>query len=190
MLSWFDHLFAHYGAIAIALGAGLEGEAAVTAGGFFAHRGLIDVRLAAFGAFAGSFVVDQILFLSSRFGRERAYLQRLKQRPSVGRALGWIERRPTLFCIVFRFMYGLRIAGPLAIGISKVPVRRFIVLNAMSAAIWAVTFTYLGLQFGAAITDKARYFVTSHMLLFLCAVAIVSVCSFLVIRRRKVAVNS
>ncbi len=163
MLNGFNHLFEHYGAVAIALGAGLEGEAAVTAGGFLAHRGLIDPRLAALSAFVGSLAVDQLLFLSSRFHRERAYLQRFLQRRAVARALGLIERRPILFCIVFRFLYGLRIAGPLAIGGSTVPVRRFFPLNVISAAIWAMTFTYLGFRFGAAVLDTVVNFAAAHV---------------------------
>jgi len=187
MLNWFDHLFEHYGAAAIALGAGLEGEAAVTAGGFLAQRGLIDPRSAALCAFLGSFAVDQALFLSARFHRERAYLQRLLRRPAIGRALGLIDRHPTLFCLVFRFLYGLRIAGPLAIGVSSVPVRRFVVLNAISAAIWAATFTYLGFRFGAAVTGTALTFAKSHVPLLAGVLAIVvAVAGALwVLRRRK-----
>lgn len=78
MSGWFDHLFMPYGAVAVALGAGLEGEAAVTAGGFLAHRGLIYLRVAALCTFLGSFVVDQALFLSPRFQWERPYLQRAR----------------------------------------------------------------------------------------------------------------
>lgn len=36
-----------------------------------------------------------------------------------------------------RFMYGLRIAGPLAIGMSSVSWRRFFVLNLLGAIVWA-----------------------------------------------------
>lgn len=187
MSGWFDLLFMQYGAVAVALGAGLEGEAAVRAGGFLAHRGLIDLRVAALCAFLGSFVVDQALFLSARFQRERPYLQRARQRQAFGRALRLIERHPTTFCIVFRFMYGLRIAGPLAIGVSAVPIPRFIVLNAVSAMIWAAAFSYLGFRFGVAITGKILTFATDHAPILIAAVLVAIAGGVWVFQRHRIA---
>ena len=112
MLPTIDHLIVTYGGLAILLGAALEGEAAVTAGGFLAHRHLIEPALAALCAFAGSFVMDQIVFATGRFQRNRSYVQRARHKPRFGQALRFIERRPVIFCIVFRFIYGFRIIGP------------------------------------------------------------------------------
>ena len=184
VLAWFEHLFAQYGALAVALGAGLEGEAAVTAGGFLAHRGLIDLRLAIVSAFLGSFAVDQLLFLVARFQRERPFIQRARARPAFARALGMIERQPTLFCVVFRFLYGLRIAGPLAVGVSGVPVRRFVILNALSAILWATTFSYLGFRFGAAVTAQVGAFVTGRPLLVAGIILAASVSILLIVRHK------
>lgn len=43
-----------------------------------------------------------------------------------------------------RFMYGLRILGPIVIGVSDVPAWRFVLFNAIGAAIWALLITALG----------------------------------------------
>lgn len=185
MLTWFEQLFAQYGALAVALGAGLEGEAAVTAGGFLAHRGLIDLRLAMLSAFLGSFAVDQVLFLVARFQNKRALVQRARAKPAFVRALGMIERHPAMFCIVFRFLYGLRIVGPLAIGVSGVPVRRFIILNALSAVLWAITFTCLGFRFGAAVTDRVAAFVAGRLPLLGGAVTLIIASIVLITRCRN-----
>jgi membrane protein DedA with SNARE-associated domain len=48
-------------------------------------------------------------------------------------------------------MYGLRILGPIVIGMSEVPAWRFVVFNAIGAVIWAVTITALGFLFGHAL---------------------------------------
>ena len=150
MLPIIEHLIMTYGGAAIFLGAALEREAAVTAGGFLAHRHLIEPTLAALCAFAGSFVMDQIVFAAGRLQRRRSYVQRVRQKPRFDQALRFIERRPVIFCIVFRFIYGFRIIGPLAIGVSLIPARQFFVLNAVSAAVWASTFTFIGYHFGGA----------------------------------------
>ena len=185
MLNWFTHFFEQYGAFAIALGAGLEGEAAVTAGGYFAHRGLIDLKLTAFSAFLGSFIVDQALFLLARYQRDHWFVRAARKRSAFVRALQTIDRHPAVFCLVFRFLYGLRIAGPLALGVSDVPARRFIVLNAASAALWAATFSYLGYRFGAAITDRLLSFVTDHAPAIALAAGVVVLCGVTILRYRK-----
>lgn len=50
-----------------------------------------------------------------------------------------------------RFMYGLRTAGPVALGITRVPWRDFVVFNALGALVWAAVFSTLGYVFGKAI---------------------------------------
>ncbi|MNT63596.1 Inner membrane protein YohD [compost metagenome] len=50
-----------------------------------------------------------------------------------------------------RFLYGLRTVGPVALGVSQVPPLRFLVLNAIAAAIWAACFSLLGYAFGQTI---------------------------------------
>lgn len=45
-------------------------------------------------------------------------------------------------------MYGLRVAGPVAIGMSDMPAWRFILLNLVGAAIWAPLVTGVGYLFG------------------------------------------
>ena len=38
----------------------------------------------------------------------------------------------------FRFLYGLRTVAPFVIGMSNVPFKKFIFLNAVGALVWAV----------------------------------------------------
>ena len=56
-----------------------------------------------------------------------------------------------MFILGVRFLYGLRIAGPVILGSSKVPVLRFAVLNAIGAAVWAALIAGAGYLFGASI---------------------------------------
>jgi len=66
-----------------------------------------------------------------------------------------LERRPIGFVLGFRFLYGLRIVSPLAIGASALPLRRFVALNVCAAIIWGISFTALGYLFGSAIERVA-----------------------------------
>ncbi len=48
-----------------------------------------------------------------------------------------LERHPTGFILAFRFLYGMRTISPVIIGLSGVPFRKFLLLNAIAAGIWA-----------------------------------------------------
>ena len=50
-----------------------------------------------------------------------------------------------------RFLYGLRVAGPIAIGMSRVPWSRFLALNFVGAVCWAVLIGGLGYSTGHAL---------------------------------------
>ena len=138
----------HFGAIGVGLGAGLEGETAVLIGGIAAHHGLFSPFAAWIAAWLGSFLADQCFFLLGRWRRGSKWVRLVSAKPAFGRAIGLIERYPFAFCIVFRFIYGMRVAGPIAIGLSGVRARVFLLLNFISAAVWAAVFTALGFYFG------------------------------------------
>ena len=137
--------------LVIFAGAFSEGHTLVIAGGFFAHQGLLNVWLAFGSAFAGSFTADQLLFMAGRMFRERPFVVRAAGSSAGQKAFNFIERNPTGYILVFRFIYGLRLASPVALGITKVPAVRFTLLNILGAILWAAVFTGLGFFFGETI---------------------------------------
>lgn len=153
-----------HGVIGVALGAGAEGETAVVVGGGLARHGLFHPMAAAIAAALGSFVADQLFFFLGRMRREAKLVRQVVAKPVFARALALIDRRPLLFCLGFRFVYGLRIAGPIAIGVSLVPTSRFVVLNLLSAAIWGSIFTAIGYSFGRIFESYIRRLLTPEHL--------------------------
>lgn len=80
--------------------------------------------------------------------RESAFVRKITAKRAFGRALRWIDENTLLFCFAFRFIYGLRIAGPAALGVSRVRFRVFVPLNLISAVLWGTVFTFVGYHFG------------------------------------------
>jgi membrane protein DedA with SNARE-associated domain len=64
---------------------------------------------------------------------------------------GWLRRYGTVFVLGFRFLYGLRSVTPVLLGASRYSARRFLGLNVVGAALWAVSFGYLGYGVGASL---------------------------------------
>ncbi len=130
-------LIQSYGYLAVAVGTFLEGETVLLVAGAAASRGHLSllgvVAVAAVASFAG----DQLcFFLGRRYGnRILARYPSLVARTTRARAL--LERHNLPVILSIRFLYGLRIAGPIAIGMSGVSWLRFFVLNAIGAMAWA-----------------------------------------------------
>ena len=111
-----------YGYLAVFVGTLLEGESILLAAGFAAHRGLLDLPVVIVVAVLGATLGDQLAFLLGRW-KGRALIARFpslaKQQPRVHDLL---ERHATLFILTLRFLYGLRIAGPMLLGTSRVAI--------------------------------------------------------------------
>lgn len=144
-------LLAKYGLIVLFFGAGLEGEFAVVTGGILARHGSFSLGAAMIVATLGSFFVDQCWFFLGRYARNSRFVTRMAAKRLFARALDLLGRRPIPFILGFRFVYGMRTVSPVAIGVAGVPVRKFLPLNFVAAAIWAPFFTWLGHKAGKAI---------------------------------------
>ena len=71
--------------------------------------------------------------------------------PAAARMHAMIGRHPTAAVLGVRFMYGLRTAGPIALGALGVPPWKFVLFNLLGAALWSTAFALLGYQFGNAL---------------------------------------
>jgi membrane protein DedA with SNARE-associated domain len=146
-----EEFLRQYGPIGIFLGAGFEGQTAVIVGGLLARQHILHLWLVLASATVGSGVVDQLLFVAGRRFRTHRWVVRATQQQAFARALTFIERFPISYILAFRFIFGLRVASPIAVGVSKVPTWRFTVLNVLGAMIWATAFTMAGFIFGEAV---------------------------------------
>lgn len=153
-----QNFVASYGYLAVFAGTLLEGETVLLAAGFAAHQGLLDWRLVMLVAFFGGTLGDQLAFLLGRWKGE-ALITRFptlaRHAPRVHRL---IERFDVSLILAIRFMYGLRIAGPVIMGSSRIPLSRFVVLNMIGAAVWAVLVGGAGYLFGMATESVFGHF--------------------------------
>jgi membrane protein DedA with SNARE-associated domain len=168
-----ETLIAQYGLAAILIGAGVEGETVVIAGGVLAHRDLVPLWAAGAAAAVGSFAADQLFFAAGRYFRDNPRIQRMEQRPAFAKALVTLEHHPVLFIMGFRFLYGLRTISPIAIGTSQIRTLTFFLLNALAAIVWGVLFTGIGYGFGGGIERLLGKSLSADRLLPIAALVIV-----------------
>ncbi|MBS3666318.1 DedA family protein [Vreelandella boliviensis] len=183
----FEHLVADYGSFGLFLGASLEGEAIAMLGGIIAHQHLVGFWSAVGSLALGSFLADQVFFLLGHWWRNSAYVRSIHNSVAGGHVLTTFNAHPNVFVFSFRFIYGLRIASAVTIGTTDFPWPRFILLNAVSALVWATVWVTLGYVFGKTIEALfARLSNLPHFALVSVAVGIcVAILAVIAAKKRR-----
>ncbi len=146
-----EGLIAHYGLIAILVGAALEGETVAMIGGMSAHRGLFALPAVWAAVLAGTMIADQGLYYAGRLLRDWPRIAKIRSSARFAKAQQRFERHPQTYVMLFRFFYGLRTVSPVLIGTSGFPPLRFALLNLVAAILWSLLFVGLGYVFGLGI---------------------------------------
>lgn len=144
-------LIAQYGYLALFLGALLEGETLLILAGFAAHQGYLQLHWVIVVALCGGFLGDQIYFWLGRRHGTWVLSRFPRIAPAFELANAQIERHHEVIIVGIRFLYGLRTVGPMALGMSAVPAWRFVLFNALGAAVWATAVGGAGYLFGQAL---------------------------------------
>jgi membrane protein DedA with SNARE-associated domain len=132
----------------------IPGESLVLASGFFAHLGILHLAPVMIAAALGAVAGDNIgYFLGSRLGREwllrRGSRFGLRKR-SLARVERFFERQGPKAVFFGRFVGFARALVPFVAGASEMPYRKFVVYDAIGAALWTIGFVTLGYVVGAS----------------------------------------
>lgn len=176
----------NYGYLALVVGTFFEGETILVLGGFLAHRGYLELPWVILAAFAGSLSGDQLLFFLGR--KHSPYI--FRKLPSLHARIELVNaklrRYHTLLILGFRFVYGFRTVTPFALGMSPVSTMKFVILNTISAMLWASAIGTAGYLFGKALEtllgDIRRYELKAMLGIWIVGLAIWTVH---VLRKRK-----
>ena len=187
----------HYGYWAILLlvmledfGIPVPGETILIAAAIFAGAGRLNVVLVGVVGFIAAIIGDNIGFAIGHFGgralalRWGKYVFLTEER--LVKAEVFFDRHGGKIIVVARFIEGLRQANGIIAGISGMHWRRFVVFNALGAALWVGTWVTLGYVAGNHIGTIYHY-ITQYSLYALIA-AVVLLATFIVwhlLRRRR-----
>jgi membrane protein DedA with SNARE-associated domain len=146
-----EQLVLQLGYVTLFIGTFLEGESVLALAGVAASYGYLTfgyvVAVAALGAFLGD---QACFFVGRRYGASilARYPKLAAKAPRVERL---VRRWDAPAVIVLRFLYGLRIAGPIVIGSFGISPWRLALFNAIGALIWAPLVAGVGYMAGYAL---------------------------------------
>ena len=143
-----EHMIDSYGYLALVVGTFLEGETVLVLGGLAAKLGYLKLPWVIASAFLGTLMGDQLFFFLGRRKGQAFLLKRPKWHSRAEKVHRMLERHPIPIIIGFRFLYGFRTVTPFVLGMSRVPITQFVLLNIVGAAAWAAIIGGLGYVFG------------------------------------------
>jgi len=141
----------HYGLVAVFAGTFFEGEGVLVAAGVLAGEGVLHPlgvwAVAACGAWMGHLV----WFLIGRYvGRHRWlsrwawFTRRLSEADRI------IQRHPGRSIFILQYLYGTRMIGAAAFGLTHLSLRRFMWYQAANCLVWAAVIGAVGYFLGEA----------------------------------------
>jgi membrane protein DedA with SNARE-associated domain len=184
----------HYGLWAIGLlitledfGVPVPGETILIAGAIFAGAGRINIVALGVVAFVAAVTGDNIGFAIGHFGgralalRFGKYVFLTEER--LDKAEAFFDRRGSIVITFARFVEGLRQANGIIAGITGMHWLRFLIFNAIGAALWVGTWVTIGYFAGNNITTIYHY-ITLYSYYVLAAL-VVLIAGYIVWRRRR-----
>jgi membrane protein DedA with SNARE-associated domain len=184
----------HYGLWAIGLlitledfGVPVPGETILIAGAIFAGAGRINVVVLGVVAFVAAVTGDNIGFAIGHFGgralalRFGKYVFLTEER--LDKAEAFFDRRGSIVITFARFVEGLRQANGIIAGITGMHWLRFVIFNAIGAALWVGTWITVGYFAGNNIATVYHY-ITLYSY-YVLAGLVVLIVGYIVWRRRR-----
>src|SRR5687768_3702303 len=118
-------LLHQYGYLLIFAGTLVEGETLLMLGGYFANHGYLDLDKVILTAYAGAICGDQLFFHLGRHHAKGLLARFPRLRDRVNVALQRVESHQVKVVLTMRFLWGLRIALPVALGLTNMNARKF-----------------------------------------------------------------
>jgi len=168
----FNHLegtLAHWGYLGVAafiffedFGVPLPGETMLIAAALYAGTGHLNVYLVAIIAFCAAVLGDNVGYAIGRFGGrelvERFGKYVLLTGSRLDRAEAFFSRHGGKVVTIARFIEGLRQLNGIIAGIADMHWLRFVLFNALGAALWVGVWTTLGYVAGNHVETVVQYF--------------------------------
>jgi membrane protein DedA with SNARE-associated domain len=145
-----------YGYYAVVIGTFFEGELIMLAAGMAACAGFLSLPGVIAAGMLGIFASDTFCFLLGRLAGQRiqVWFPRLFARMDVVFSL--MERHEERMLVCFQFFPGLCTVTPVAFGMSRISIARFMALDLAGNASWTLFFSLTGYLGSAAVVQAVR----------------------------------
>ncbi|MCB0462737.1 MAG: DedA family protein [Flavobacteriaceae bacterium] len=151
------------------LGIFIEGEFIFLSAVIASSHGYLNIWLVITIAIMATITSDLVYFSLGKKGATK-WINRPNWKTKIEAVNTKIDKHKHLFLFSYRFLYGLRIATPLVLGMQNISLSTFLKYSIISTIIWSALFTVLGIAFGELILNylkhiqKVEYYIIGGLL--------------------------
>jgi len=129
------------------------GFVALLGAGVLASIGKMDISTSISIAFISNAIGDMLLFYMARYNKKEVFKFLKGHRRKLALSHILIKKYSSYVIFIQKFIYGIKTIIPIAIGITKYDINKFVVLNILASAIWAIVVGFLGYFTGDYIVE-------------------------------------
>ena len=166
-----------------------EGETSLTTSAFAAHRGYLEIFIVMAVALVATQSWDWLWFTVGRVKGKSILAGKPSMRDKSRKINRLLRRYPMPVLLSYRFFYGFRTVVPLAIGMSSISKKKFLLFSLLNTIVWDILFSALGYFFGAFLKANWKRIEHYEIEIMLCIVLAGVISGYYLIRRSKRAIS-
>jgi len=139
-----DTIMESCGLLATFLATLLEGEVTVISIPLASEMGIVSLHWGLVAGFFGGYGQSWFKFLMARLYGDKLLSRKQSLKPKMDKASTWFNKRPFLFLILHKLLYGMTTVILVMSGLSKISYLKFAIYNAVSTALWLALLSSLG----------------------------------------------
>lgn len=136
------------------LGGGFVG---LVAAAVLSYMGKLDIWVSILVAGSANFLGDEMLFYMAKYYKKEMMRYIRKHRRKIALSHLLMKKYGSIIILFQKFVYGIKTAIPLAIGLTKYDGSRFFIYNLLSAYVWALSVGMLAFSLGEVIVRGVDY---------------------------------
>ncbi|MFV0480754.1 MAG: DedA family protein [Campylobacteraceae bacterium] len=142
-----------YGYVILFVWCMIQADSALILSGILISKGDLDFSTSVIVGAIGAFIGNEIYFYLGRFNKNFVYKKLKNYQQAISKTRLLFDKYGSLIIIAQRYLYGLRTIIPITAGLSSYNAKTFLILNFISAFIWAFVFIFPSYYFGEDILN-------------------------------------
>lgn len=143
-----------WGYIALFLYSFGGGMLALAIGAVFASSGDLNIWFVIFIASISNFIGDQFLFTLARNNKSYAKDMMQKHKRKIAYSHLLMRKYGVLVIFIQKYLYGVKTLVPLAMGLTKYDIKKFIIFNFFASIVWGVIVGMIAFSLGKIFIDS------------------------------------
>ncbi|PAF50047.1 hypothetical protein BKH43_06020 [Helicobacter sp. 13S00401-1] len=149
------------------------GYIGILAAGALSAVGKLDLSLSILVAICGNVIASSFYAIFFRYQKKELTKYLRKHRRKVALANIWIKKFGIWMIFICKYLHGIRTIVPIAIGMSKYSLYRFVLVNLIATIIWGVVLGVLGFFASGKLLELIRFMINKPYVIPIVVVAIV-----------------